>query len=106
MTATDINTCPKTVPARTTGKLQLGALTALVIGSMVGSAVFALPQNMASGAGPLAVMIGWGITAIGMVALVLVYHSLATRKPDLDAGPYAYAKAGFGPFVGFNSAWG
>ena len=106
MTATDINTYPKTVPARTTGKLRLGALTALVVGSMVGSGVFALPQNMASGAGPLAVMIGWGITAIGMLALVLVYHSLATRKPNLDAGPYAYAKAGFGPFVGFNSAWG
>jgi arginine:ornithine antiporter/lysine permease len=28
------------------------------------------------------------------------------RKPDLNAGPYAYAKAGFGNFVGFNSAWG
>src|SRR5690606_37719114 len=87
-------------------KLRLGALTALVIGSMVGSGVFSLPQNMAAGAGPLAVMIGWGITAIGMLALVFIYQSLATRKPELDAGPYAYAKAGFGPFIGFNSAWG
>lgn len=41
-----------------------------------------------------------------MLALVFVYQSLALRKPDLDAGPYAYAKAGFGPFIGFNSAWG
>ncbi|HEY9212271.1 MAG TPA: basic amino acid/polyamine antiporter, partial [Ancylobacter sp.] len=56
--------------------------------------------------GPLAILIGWGITAVGMLALVFVYQSLATRKPQLDAGPYAYAKAGFGPFVGFNSAWG
>jgi arginine:ornithine antiporter/lysine permease len=61
---------------------------------------------MAAGAGPLAIIIGWGITAIGMLALVFVYQSLATRKPELDAGPYAYAKAGFGPFIGFNSAWG
>lgn len=106
MTATDINVFSKSLPERSAGKLRLGALTALVIGSMVGSGVFSLPQNMANGAGPLAVMIGWGITAVGMLALVLVYHSLATRKPDLDAGPYAYAKAGFGPFVGFNSAWG
>jgi len=106
MTAGDINTYSTSSRARATGKLRLGALTALVIGSMVGSGVFALPQNMASGAGPLAVMIGWGITAIGVLALVLVYQSLATRKPDLDAGPYAYAKAGFGPFVGFNSGWG
>ncbi|MGE0005456.1 MAG: arginine-ornithine antiporter [Parvibaculaceae bacterium] len=88
------------------GKLRLGALTALVIGSMVGSGVFSLPQNMAAGAGPLAIIVGWAITAVGMLALVFVYQSLATRKPGLDAGPYAYAKAGFGPFVGFNSAWG
>ena len=87
-------------------KLRLGSLTALVIGSMVGSGVFSLPQNMAAGAGPLAILIGWGITAVGMLALVFVYQSLATRKPELDAGPYAYAKAGFGPFIGFNSAWG
>lgn len=87
-------------------KLRLAALTALVIGSMVGSGVFSLPQNMASGAGPLAILIGWAITAIGMLALVFVYQSLATRKPHLDAGPYAYAKAGFGSFIGFNSAWG
>ena len=28
------------------------------------------------------------------------------RKPDLDAGIFAYAKAGFGDYVGFNSAIG
>ncbi len=87
-------------------KLRLGALTAMVIGSMVGSGVFSLPQNMASGAGPLAILIGWGITGIGILALALVYQGLSRRKPDLNAGPYAYAKAGFGPFIGFNSAWG
>lgn len=87
-------------------KLRLGSLTALVVGSMIGSGVFSLPQNMASGAGPLAIIVGWAITAVGMLALVFVYQSLALRKPELDTGPYAYAKAGFGPFVGFNSAWG
>ncbi|WP_102960346.1 arginine-ornithine antiporter [Mangrovicella endophytica] len=92
--------------ATKSGKLRLGALTALVVGSMVGSGVFSLPQNMAAGAGPLAILIGWGITAAGMLALVFVYQTLAVRKPELDAGPYAYARAGFGPFIGFNSAWG
>jgi arginine:ornithine antiporter/lysine permease len=107
MSATDIPSASATsIPTAREAKLRLGALTALVIGSMVGSGVFSLPQNMAAGAGPLAVIIGWGITAVGMLALVFVYQSLATRKPELDAGPYAYAKAGFGPFVGFNSAWG
>ncbi len=87
-------------------KLRLGALTAMVIGSMVGAGVFSLPQNMAAGAGPLAILIGWGITGVGILALALVYQGLSRRKPELNAGPYAYAKAGFGPFVGFNSAWG
>ncbi|TCL90671.1 arginine:ornithine antiporter (APA family) [Rhizobium sp. PP-WC-2G-219] len=73
---------------------------------MVGSGVFSLPQNMAAGAGPLAIIIGWAITGVGILALALVYKGLAVRKPDLNSGPYAYAKAGFGPFIGFNSAWG
>jgi arginine:ornithine antiporter / lysine permease len=89
-----------------TRKLRLGALSAMVVGSMVGSGVFSLPQNMAAGAGPLAILIGWGITGVGILALALVYQSLSRRKPELNAGPYAYAKAGFGPFIGFNSAWG
>lgn len=106
MVTTDLSVSAATAQRTASGKLRLGALTALVIGSMVGSGVFSLPQNMASGAGPLAIMIGWTITAVGMLALVFVYQSLAVRKPELQAGPYAYAKAGFGSFIGFNSAWG
>jgi arginine:ornithine antiporter / lysine permease len=35
-----------------------------------------------------------------------VFQTLAIRKPNLDAGVYAYAKAGFGEYVGFFSAFG
>ena len=35
-----------------------------------------------------------------------MFQRLATRKPDLDAGIFAYAKAGFGDYIGFNSAFG
>lgn len=100
------NQQPEITGEKRSDKLRLGALVALVIGSMVGSGVFSLPQNMAAGAGPLAVLLGWLITGVGMLALVFVYQSLSQRKPELDAGPYAYARAGFGPFIGFNSAWG
>ncbi len=88
------------------GRLGLGSLTALVVGSMIGGGVFSLPQNMAKGASPGAVIIGWLISGVGILALALVYRGLAQRKPALDAGPYSYARAGFGDFVGFNSAWG
>ncbi len=87
-------------------KLSLLPLTALVVGSMIGGGVFNLPSDMSRGASPGAIIIGWIITGIGMLMLAFVYQSLAVRKPDLNAGPYAYAKAGFGAFVGFNSAWG
>jgi arginine:ornithine antiporter/lysine permease len=73
---------------------------------MIGSGVFSLPQNMASGAGAGAVLIGWLITGVGMLMLAFVYQTLTTRKPDLDNGIYAYARATAGEFVGFNSAWG
>jgi arginine:ornithine antiporter / lysine permease len=87
-------------------KLRIGALTALVVGSMVGGGIFSLPQNMAASAGPGAVLIGWLITGIGMLTLAFVFQTLANRKPDLDGGVYAYAKAGFGDYMGFSSAWG
>ncbi|WDY57062.1 arginine-ornithine antiporter [Pseudomonas sp. PSKL.D1] len=89
-----------------TGKLKLGALVALVVGSMIGGGIFSLPQNMAASAGVGAVLIGWAITAVGMLTLAFVFQTLANRKPDLDGGVYAYAKAGFGDYMGFSSAWG
>ena len=87
-------------------KLRLSALIALVVGSMIGGGIFSLPQNMAARAEVGAVLIGWGITAIGMLTLAFVFQTLANRKPELDSGVYAYAKAGFGDYMGFSSAWG
>ncbi|KRB96736.1 arginine-ornithine antiporter [Hydrogenophaga sp. Root209] len=98
------------VPAETGNarqrKLPLSLLVALVVGSILGSGIFGLPQNMAAGAGAGAVLIGWLITGVGMLALALVYQSLALRKPDLNNGVYAYARATAGEYVGFNAAWG
>src|SRR5262245_38460000 len=91
---------------QTSSKLTLAPLIALVVGSMIGGGVFNLPSDMSRGAAPGAIVIGWIVTGIGMLTLAFVYQNLALRKPQLDAGPYAYAKAGFGTFVGFNSAWG
>ncbi|PTR29464.1 MULTISPECIES: arginine-ornithine antiporter [unclassified Pseudomonas] len=88
------------------GKLKLGALVALVVGSMIGGGIFSLPQNMAASADVGAILIGWAITAVGMLTLAFVFQTLANRKPDLDGGVYAYAKAGFGDYMGFSSAWG
>lgn len=88
------------------GTLNLFLLVALVVGSIIGSGIFGLPQNMASGAGAGAILIGWTISGIGMLMLARVYQMLSLRKPELDNGVYAYARAISGEYVGFNSAWG
>ncbi|MCZ2992473.1 amino acid permease, partial [Acinetobacter baumannii] len=41
-----------------------------------------------------------------MIALGLSFQNLTVKRPDLDGGIFSYAKAGFGNFMGFNSAWG
>jgi arginine:ornithine antiporter/lysine permease len=97
---------PIAINANAPQKLRLGLLIALVVGSMIGSGIFSLPQNMANGAAAGAIIIGWVITGVGMLMLAFVYQTLSLRKPNLDNGIYAYARASSGEFVGFNSAWG
>jgi arginine:ornithine antiporter / lysine permease len=93
------------LPKRGVG-LGLAALTALVVGSMIGSGIFALPSQMAGSAAPGPLLIGWGITGLGMLMLAFVFQTLVNRKPEVDGGVYGYARAGFGNYVGFTSAWG
>ncbi|WP_321572177.1 basic amino acid/polyamine antiporter [Cellulomonas gilvus] len=78
----------------------------LVIGSMVGAGVFALPQQFAASTGAAGAVLAWTIAGTGTLMLALVFQMLALRRPDLDAGVYTYAKAGFGEYLGFFSAFG
>lgn len=87
-------------------KLSLGALIALVVGSMIGSGIFALPSAFGRSTGGLGALIAWAIAGTGMLMLALVFQTLSRRRPDLDTGIYAYAKAGFGNYLGFASAVG
>ncbi len=113
MITSNTNTMPKLkgnlaelTTTKKTSIVSLGLLVALVVGSIIGSGIFGIPQNMAAGAGAGAILIGWIITGIGMLMLARVYQMLALRKPELDNGVYAYARALSGEYVGFNSAWG
>jgi arginine:ornithine antiporter/lysine permease len=97
MTSTDV---------KASQKMPLMTLTAMVVGSMVGAGVFSLPRNFAQATGVLGAVVAWVIAGVGMLMLAFVFQTLAVRKPELDAGVYAYAKAGFGEFPGFFSAFG
>jgi arginine:ornithine antiporter/lysine permease len=87
-------------------KFSLGMLIAMVVGSMVGAGIFSLPRAFSSATGPFGAIVAWIIAATGMYMLARVFQALAARKPDLDAGVYMYAKAGFGDFLGFLAALG
>ena len=89
-----------------TNKLGKTSLIGLVIGSMIGGGAFNIIYDMGGQAGGLAIMIGWIITAIGMISLAFVFQNLTNVRPDLEGGIYSYAQAGFGDFIGFSSAWG
>src|SRR5512137_1630093 len=86
--------------------LSRGALVALVVGSMVGAGIFTLPAAFGRTTGALGAIIAWCIAGVGMLMLALVFQNLSHRRPDLDAGIYAYAKAGFGNYLGFTAAFG
>jgi arginine:ornithine antiporter/lysine permease len=81
-------------------------LAGMVVGSMVGAGVFSLPGTFAKATGVVGTIVAWALAGGGMLALVFVFQRLAVRKPELDSGVYAYAKAGFGDYVGFFSAFG
>lgn len=87
-------------------KLSLFALTSMVVGSMVGAGIFNLPGRFGTATGPFGAIIAWAIAGTGMYMLARVFQSLAERRPDIDSGVFAYAKAGFGNYMGFLSAFG
>ena len=87
-------------------KLPLATLTAMVVGSMVGAGIFSLPRTFGAATGPFGALLAWAIAGTGMYMLARVFQALAQRKPELDAGVYAYAREGFGDYLGFLSAFG
>ncbi len=86
-------------------KLDVMALAAIVISSMIGGGIYSLPQNMAAGASAGAVLLAWLITGFGIFFIARTFSILSMAKPDLTTGIYSYSRAGFGPYVGFTIGW-
>ncbi|GMA50808.1 arginine:ornithine antiporter [Alicyclobacillus contaminans] len=94
------------------GLFGIWILTALVVGNMVGSGIFMLPSSLAQAASPAGVLLAWCVTGLGVLMLALVFGNLAIRRPELNGGPQAYARAIFragtrrSDFAGYMVAWG
>ena len=74
-----------------------------LVGGTIGSGIFVLPSVMAP-YGMLG-MLGWLVCGFGAIVLSLMLANLSRRIPKIG-GPYAYAHAGFGDFIGFWVGWG
>ena len=92
---------------RSQGGLGIFRLVTTVITLIVGGGVFTLAGDQAAGgASGAAILTAWGISGVGVLCLVMTFYALSRIKPELKGGIYSYANAGFGDFLGFNSAWG
>lgn len=87
-------------------QLGLWLLVFVSLGSMIGSGIFNSPKDLISVANPIGTAITWIVGGGGALILALVFIYLSSKRPDLKSGIYAYARDGFGDYMGFNSAWG
>lgn len=87
-------------------KLNLFSLVGIIVSAIIGAGIFNLMSDMANTASAGATIIGWLVAGIGMGSLAFCLMNLNMKRPDLDAGIFSYAKAGFGNYIGFNSVWG
>ncbi|MFE9021418.1 APC family permease [Streptomyces sp. NPDC007808] len=73
-----------------------------MIGSVIGTGVFALPSALAP-YGPISLVAFVAVT-LGALALAVTFGALSKRVPA-SGGPYVYAREAFGEFAGFLNAW-
>ena len=85
-------------------KLGIWMTTSLVIGNMIGAGIFLMPSALARYGGIS--ILGWLLSSAGALLLAKVFSKLSNMVKDSNGGPYAFAKVGFGDYVGFLVAWG
>lgn len=85
-------------------RLGLFSIAALGVNTIVGSGIFALPTELARAMGPSSPIAF--VAAAAILAVIAVAFALCARVVTGGAGPYAYARAAFGPVVGYGVAAG
>jgi len=98
---------PQTKASQPTLARDLGVshAGAIVVGTIIGSGIFLVPQEMmqAVGSAPL-VYLAWIVGGLLSFFGVLTYAELAALKPQAG-GEYVYVRDGYGPLAGFLYAW-
>ncbi len=95
---------PTASPPKLRREVSLGGLTAIVVGGIIGSGIFALAATMGSVAGPAAIV---ALVLLGVVVILLAlpYAELGSAFP-VTGGPYSLPRRALGNFAGFMMGWG
>ncbi|WIX98133.1 amino acid permease [Amycolatopsis mongoliensis] len=83
-------------------RFGLPTATALVVGAVIGTGVFALPSSPAPYG--MSSLLAFAPVTLGALTLALVFGWLTRRAPG-SGGPYLYARDAFGDFVAAWSPW-
>jgi basic amino acid/polyamine antiporter, APA family len=86
-------------------KLGLIDATAIVVGTVIGSAIFLVPNSVARNL-PSAwlILLVWTLTGVLSFFGALAFAELGAMMPD-TGGQYVYLREAYGPLVGFLSGW-
>lgn len=82
-----------------------GELIALIVSSCIGTGIFGITSDVSAAAAPGPALLAWVFAGLGFLMLVLCLNNLSEKRPDLEAGIFSYAGAGFGPMGEFISGW-
>lgn len=80
-------------------------LIALIVSSCIGTGIFGITSDISMAAAPGPALLAWLFVGFGILMLVMSLNNLSNKRPDLEAGIFSYAGAGFGPLGEFISGW-
>jgi amino acid transporter len=78
-------------------------LVALAINGTIGAGIFGLPARVFSLIGPYS-LVAFAACALVVSLIILSFAEVGSRFSE-SGGPYLYARAAFGPVVGFQVGW-
>lgn len=78
-------------------------LVALVINLIIGAGIFGLPARVFALAGTYS-LLAYAVSAVAIALIILCFAEVGSRF-KATGGPYLYARAAFGPLMGFQVGW-
>lgn len=84
--------------------LGIFTTTAIVVGQMIGSGIYMMPQGLAEFSNPMMAIAAMAITGLGTIALALCFANLGEKIP-VSGSSIIYTKAAFGELPSFFVGW-